>query len=136
TGDAHPAAGDLLEDQSEGDRVEIQPAVLFGDRDPEEAHVRHALDDFRRVAAALLPLPRYGDDFAVDKGAQRRSEFALLFSELKVPVVPLVVGTYGCASITGRERRGVAPGRRRDRASRPGPDRRSATPRDRDPRAG
>ena len=41
-GDAHPAARDLLDDQRVGQQRLAEPAVLLGDRQPEQAHLLHA----------------------------------------------------------------------------------------------
>ena len=92
-GDAHPAAGDLLEHQGEGDRVEVEAAVLLGDGDAEQAHVGHALDDLGGVATGLLPLTGDRDDLVVDEVAEQRTELALVLVELEV---------HGSASLVGR----------------------------------
>ena len=44
-GDRDPAARELLDDHRVGRQVEPHPAVLLGDRDPEQPELLHLLDD-------------------------------------------------------------------------------------------
>ena len=44
-GDGHPAAGELLDYQGVGQQRFAEAAVLFGDRQAEQAHVLHSRHD-------------------------------------------------------------------------------------------
>jgi hypothetical protein len=61
-GDRHPAAGELLDDERVGQQRLAEAAVLLGDRQPEQPHVAHALDDVGRVRVVVLQTLRVRDD--------------------------------------------------------------------------
>jgi len=79
-GDAHPAAGDLLDGQRVGQQGLAEAAVLFGDGQAEQPHLAHGVDDLLRVLVVVfqplgvrddLPvreLPHGGDDLPLDVG--------------------------------------------------------------------
>ena len=65
----HPAVGELLDHADVGEQVEPEPAVLLGDRDPEQPERLHLLDDGGRELVGVLHLGGDGDDLARDEAA-------------------------------------------------------------------
>ena len=68
-GDAHPAAGDLLDAQRVGQQRLAEAAVLLGDHQPEDAELLEALDDLGGVLVGVLELGRDRDDLLLDERA-------------------------------------------------------------------
>ena len=78
----HPAARELHHDQRVRVEPEPEPAVLLGDRRPEEPHLAHRLDHRLRVLVGVLELGGDGDDVAVDELAYGGDDLRLLGGEL------------------------------------------------------
>ena len=66
-GDRDPAARELLDDHRVGRQVEAHPAVLLGDRHPEEAELLHLLDDRLGELVLVVVVLGVGDDLLVDE---------------------------------------------------------------------
>ncbi len=75
-GDAHPAAGDLLDHQRVGQQRLTEAAVLLRDHQPEDAELLEPVDDLLRVDVAVLELLRVRDDLLVDEAPDRRQDLA------------------------------------------------------------
>ena len=77
-GDRDPAARELLDDHRVGRQVEPHPAVLLGDRHPEEAELLHLLDD--RLGELVLGVVVLGlrEDLLVDELADHLDDGLLL----------------------------------------------------------
>jgi hypothetical protein len=95
-GDAHPAAGQLLEDECERDRAEIQPAVLGRHGNAKQAHPLEALDDLGGVALGVLPVSRDWDDLLVDEVAEHSAKLAFFLVEVEVHRLLPWLGLCGC----------------------------------------
>ena len=138
-GDRDPAARELLDDHRVGRQVEAHPAVLLGDRDPEEAELLHLLDDRLGELVLGVVVLRVGEDLLVDELADHLDDGLLLVGLLveagwRRPC-PGTSGAIGRASIcrpgrphqvygAGARRasgRGPRPGHRRDRGRAPPP---------------
>jgi hypothetical protein len=76
-GQAHPAAGELLDDERVGQQRLAQAAVLLRDHEAEDAHVGHAGDDVRRVLVLVLQFGRDGEHPLVDEGPHGVDDLAL-----------------------------------------------------------
>ena len=87
-GDAHPASGQLLEDQRERHHVGAHAAVALGNGQAEEPHRLHGVHDLGRVTAPLLPVMRYRNDVIADEVLQHRPEHRLLVAELEIHLRP------------------------------------------------
>ena len=81
-GDRDPAARELLDDHRVGRQVEAQPAVLLGDRDPEQAELLHLLDD--RLGELVLVVVVLGvrEDLLVRELADHLGDRLLLVGEV------------------------------------------------------
>src|SRR5205085_12505787 len=66
-GDRDPAARELLDDHRVGGQVEPHPAVLLGDRHPEEAELLHLLDDRLGELVLVVEVLRLREDLLVDE---------------------------------------------------------------------
>ena len=58
------------------------PAVLLGDRQAEDAHALHPLDERLRVGVGVLQLPDDGPDLAVDEVANRVDDVLFVAAEV------------------------------------------------------
>ena len=76
-GDRHPAARDLLDDERVRKQRLAQPAVLLGDRQAEQAHFLHALDDRLRELVLVLEFGRVRQDYLVHECLDRRDDLGL-----------------------------------------------------------
>ena len=83
-GDADPAARELLDDHRVGRQVEPHPAVLLGDRHPEQAELLHLLDDRLREAVLVVVVLGVRDDLLVGELADHLADRALLVGLLGV----------------------------------------------------
>jgi hypothetical protein len=63
--DRHPATRQLLDHEGVREQRLAKPAVLLGDREPEESHLPHAVDDVGRVLVGVLQPLRVRDDLLV-----------------------------------------------------------------------
>ena len=70
-GHRHPAAGDLLDDERVGEQRLAEAAVLLADREPEQAHLLHALDDRLGELVLVLEVGRVRDDLLVHERLHR-----------------------------------------------------------------
>ena len=89
SGDADPAAGELLDDHRVGGQVQPHPPVLLGDRDPEQAQLLHLLHDRVGEAVLVVVVLGVGDDLLVGELADHLADRALLVGEV------LGLGGYG-----------------------------------------
>ena len=76
--DRDPAARELLDDHRVGRQVEPHPAVLLGDRDPEQPELLHLLDDRLRELVRVVVVLGVRDDLLVDELADHLDDRALL----------------------------------------------------------
>ena len=76
-GDRDPAARELFDDHRVGRQVEPHPAVLLGDRDPEQAQLLHLLDDRLREGVLVVVMLGVGEDLLVDELAHHLGDVAL-----------------------------------------------------------
>src|ERR1700730_1451015 len=67
SGETHPAAGQLLEDDREGGVVDLVAPVLVGNVEPEQTDRLHRLDEPVRILVAVLHLRRDRYDLAIDE---------------------------------------------------------------------
>ena len=88
-GDAHPAAGDLLDHQRVGQQRLTEPAELLRDGEPEDPELLEPVDDLLRVDVAVLELLGVRDDLPVDEAPDGRQD------------LPLDVGQVGGLRETG-----------------------------------
>jgi hypothetical protein len=65
--DRDPPARELLDDHRVGRQVQPHPAVLLGDRDPEQPELLHLLDDRLRELVLVVVVLGLGDDLLVDE---------------------------------------------------------------------
>src|SRR5215211_5719858 len=65
--DRDPAARELLDDHRVGRQVEPHPAVLLGDRDPEQAELLHLVDDRAGELVGRVVVLGLRDDLLVDE---------------------------------------------------------------------
>ena len=82
-GDRDPAARELLDDHRVGRQVEPHPAVLLGDRDPEQPELLHLLDDRLRELVRAVVVLGLGDDLLVDELADHLDDRLLLVGLLE-----------------------------------------------------
>ena len=82
--DRDPAARELLDDHRVGRQVEPHPAVLLGDRHPEQAELLHLLDD--RLGEYVLVVVVLGvrQDLLVDELVHHLGDRLLLVGLLGV----------------------------------------------------
>ena len=96
-GHAHPAAGDLLDDQGVREQRLAQPAVLLGDHQAEDAELLEALDDVGGVLVLVLQLGGDRQDLLLDELADDLEDLLLLLGQ--------TFGggetTHGNSSVTG-----------------------------------
>ena len=98
-----PAAAELLDDHRVGRQVEPHPAVLLGDRHPEQPQLLHLLDDRLRELVLVVVVLGVGDDLLVGELAHHLADRFLL--------VGLVFGREGhCAREYVKTLRQLAPG--------------------------
>ena len=76
-GDAHPAAGDLLDHERVGQQRLTEAAVLLGDRQTEDPELLEPVDDLLRVDVAVLELLGVRDDLLVHEALDRRQDLLL-----------------------------------------------------------
>ena len=81
-GDAHPAAGDLLDAQRVGQQRLAQPVVLLGDRQPEDPELLEPVDDLLRVLVRVLELGRDRKDLLVHERADGLEDLGLVVGEV------------------------------------------------------
>ena len=77
-GDRDPAARELLDDHRVGGQVEPHPAVLLGDRHPEEPELLHLLDDRLGELVLVVVVLRVREDLLVDELAHHLGDRLLL----------------------------------------------------------
>ncbi len=65
----HPATGELLDDERIGQQRFAEPAVLLVDRETEQSHFTHAVDDVGRVLIGVLERLRVRNDLLVHEFA-------------------------------------------------------------------
>ena len=82
--DRDPAARELLDDHRVGRQVEAHPAVLLGDRDPEQPELLHLLDDRLGELVLVVVLLGVRDDLLVDELADHLDDRLLLVGHLLV----------------------------------------------------
>jgi hypothetical protein len=82
--DRDPAARELLDDHRVGGQVEPHPAVVLGDRDPEQPELLHLLDDRARELVLVVVFLGLGDDLLVDELAHHLGDRLLLVGLLLV----------------------------------------------------
>ena len=75
--DAHPAAGDLLDDERVGQQRLAQAAVLLGDHQPEDAELLEPLDDLGGVLVRVLELGGDRQDLLVHERADGLEDLGL-----------------------------------------------------------
>ena len=92
-GDRDPAARELLDDHRVGGQVEAHPAVVLGDRDPEQAELLHLLDDRLGELVLVVELLGDGDDLVVDELAHHLGDRLLI-----VRLLLIRRGRYGHGS--------------------------------------
>ena len=80
-GDAHPAAGDLLDHQRVGQQRLAEPAELLRDHEPEQAHLLHALDDRLGELVLVLEVRGVRDDLLVHEAADGGEDLVLDLGE-------------------------------------------------------
>ena len=83
-------ARELLHDHRVGGQVQPHPAVLLGDRDPEQPQLLHLLDDRLGELVLVVVVLGLGDDLLVDELAHHRRDVLLL-----IGLVEEVLGGYG-----------------------------------------
>ena len=122
-----PAARELLDDHRVGRQVEPHPAVLLGDRDPEQPELLHLLDDRLRELVVGVVVLGVREDLLVHELPDHLEDGLLLFSLLVERRVATAMGSVPRAfgGRRGYRRHGppdVSRGRVRGRGRR-GPDR-------------
>ncbi len=65
---------ELLDHRDVGEEVEAEPAVLLRDRDPEQPHRLHLLDEVRRVLVVVLEVARDREHLALDPPPHRGAQ--------------------------------------------------------------
>ena len=70
----HPAGRELLDHRDVRVQVEAEPAVLLGDRDPEQAHRLHLRDEVGRVGVLVLEVVGDRQHLALDPPPHRRAQ--------------------------------------------------------------
>ena len=81
--DRDPAAAELLDDHHVGREVEPHPAVLLGNRHPEEPELLHLLDDLLREGVLVIEVLGVGEDLLVCELAHHVADRALLVCLVK-----------------------------------------------------
>ena len=76
--DADPPARELLDDHRVGRQVEPHPAVLLGDRDPEQPELLHLLDDRLGELVLVVVVLGVGEDLLVGELAHHLADRLLL----------------------------------------------------------
>ena len=76
--DRDPAARELLDDHRVGRQVEPHPAVLLGDRHPEQAELAHLLDDRLGELVGAVVVRGVGEDLLVGELAHHLADRLLL----------------------------------------------------------
>ena len=69
---------ELLDDHRVGRQVEPHPAVLLGDRDPEQPELLHLLDDRLRELVLVVVVLGVGDDLLVGELPHHLADRSLL----------------------------------------------------------
>ena len=75
--DAHPAAGDLLDDQGVRQQRLAETAVLLRDHEAEQPHLLHPFDDRVRELVLVLEIGGVRQDLLVHEGPHGRQDFLL-----------------------------------------------------------
>ena len=75
--DAHPAAGDLLDDEDVGEERLTESAELLGDHEAKYAKLLEPVDDGLRIFVAMLELGRDREDLLVHERANSIEDFVL-----------------------------------------------------------
>src|SRR5439155_7426405 len=80
-GNAHPAPGDLLDDERVGQQRLAEAAVLLRDHEAEQAHLLHPVDDRLRELVLVLEICRVWEDLLVHEGMDGREDLLLDLGE-------------------------------------------------------
>ncbi len=83
-GDRDPAARELLDDHAVGRQIESHPAVLLGNRHPEEPELLHLVDDRLRELVLVVVMLGVGQDLLVGELPDHRDDVLLLVGVLAV----------------------------------------------------
>ena len=82
--DRDPPARELLDDHRVGRQIQPHPAVLLGDRDPEQAELLHLLDDRLRELVLVVVVLGLRDDLLVDELPDHLRDGLLVVGLLRV----------------------------------------------------
>src|SRR5699024_2579976 len=102
-GDRLVDLGELLEGDAQGEVVAAHAAVLLGERQAEQAHLAHLLDDLVGEGVVAVVLVGDGVDDPVGEVADDLLQFAVLGGQIG----GVDVGHFGCSLVCARVRCGM-----------------------------